>query len=83
MVFRRKFRSARKDKKLINAPKFIADGDLLKIFSKVEKNVLITKNDILNLFASRGKQFSSICSFANELREEVCGDIVFCGQQKH
>ena len=65
-----------RDKKLINAPKFIADGDLLKIFSKVEKNVLITKNDILNLFASRGKQFSSICSFANELREEVCGDIV-------
>ena len=65
-----------RDKKLINAPKFIADGHLLKIFSKVEKNVLITKNDILNLFASRGKQFSSICSFANELRDEVCGDIV-------
>lgn len=65
-----------RDKNLITGPTVAVDGDLLKIFKKTEKGVLITKKDVLDLFNSRGRQFSAICNFANELREDVCGDTV-------
>ena len=65
-----------RDKNLITAPKVKLDGDLSKIFRKVEKGSPINKNDVLNLFDSRGRQFSSICNFANELREQTCGNLV-------
>ena len=65
-----------KEKKLILAPHVVVDPDLTSIFKRVEKASPLNKKDIIQLFASRGKQFSSICSFANQLRKEACDDVV-------
>ena len=49
-------------------------------FQRVEKASPLNKKDIIQLFASRGKQFSSICSFANQLRRGMRRCCHFCGQ---
>ena len=53
-----------------------ASSSLIKIFDRVERNVALTENNIVDLFSVRGDQFNSVCKFADELRRDVNGDVV-------
>ena len=51
-------------------------SSLKKIFDQVERDIGLTENDIIDLFRVRGDQFDAVCKFADELRQDVKGDIV-------
>jgi FO synthase len=51
-------------------------GDLKKILGKARDGIALTEPEIVRLFQARGNEFLDVCSAADRLRAETCGDVV-------
>jgi FO synthase len=51
-------------------------GDIAAILSKAKRGQTLREAEIVQLFRTRGKDFAAVCRAADELREEMNGDIV-------
>jgi FO synthase len=61
---------------LITAPQVLRDGELSRILAKAQRGRTADEGEIVRLFRARDMEFSAVCRAADELREEVNGDIV-------
>ncbi len=64
------------DVALITKPHVRADGDLSRILDKMQRGRTAGEEDIVRLFRARDAEFTAVCRAADEIREDVNGDIV-------
>ena len=64
------------DLKRIVEPSEHVSSDIQEILSKVESDSLLAENEIVRLFSARGEDFNAVTQAANNIREQVNGDVV-------
>jgi FO synthase len=64
------------DVALIAKPHVLRDGELSRILAKTQRGAAADEGEIVRLFRARDAEFSVVCRAADELREDVNGDIV-------
>jgi len=64
------------DVALITAPHILRNGELSRILAKAQRGSAADERDIVRLFRARDAAFSAVCRAADDLRQDVNGDIV-------
>jgi FO synthase len=52
------------------------DGELSRILAKAQRGAVVDESEIVRLFRARDAEFSAVCRAADELRQDVNGDVV-------
>jgi FO synthase len=65
-----------RDVALITAPRQLHNGELSRILAKMQRGRAVGEQEIASLFRARDAEFSIVCRTADELREEMNGNIV-------
>jgi FO synthase len=58
------------------ASPYIASADLAPILDRAAAGRVLAENDIVRLFQARDDDFAAVCTLADDLRREVCGDAI-------
>ncbi|MEA2760239.1 MAG: synthase [Methylobacteriaceae bacterium] len=66
----------KQDVALIAKPHVLRNGELSRILAKAQRGAGADEGEIVRLFRARDSEFSVVCRAADELREEVNGNIV-------
>ena len=66
----------RDDVALITAPHMLRNGELSRVLAKAQRGSAADEDEIVQLFRARDTEFSAVCRAADELRQDVNGDIV-------
>jgi FO synthase len=61
---------------LIGKPSVRRDGELSRILAKAQRGAVVDESEIVRLFRARDAEFSAVCRAADELRQDVNGDVV-------
>jgi FO synthase len=61
---------------LIGKPNVLRGGELSRILAKTQRGVAADETEIVRLFRARDAEFSAVCRAADELREDVNGDVI-------
>ncbi len=51
-------------------------GDFTRLIAKVRDGTELNEDQIVRLFAARGDEFHELCTAADELRRQMCGDTI-------
>jgi FO synthase len=66
----------REDVALITKPRVRHNGELSRIVARTQRGAETAEDEIVRLFRARDAEFSAVCRAADELREEMNGDVV-------
>jgi FO synthase len=66
----------KQDVALITAPHVLRNGELSRILAKAQRGSAAEEGEIVRLFRARDTEFSAVCRAADELRQDVNGDVV-------
>jgi FO synthase len=66
----------KQDVALIGKPHVLRDGELSRILAKMQRGAAAGEDEIVRLFRARDAEFSAVCRAADELRQDVNGDVV-------
>jgi FO synthase len=63
------------EQRLLPAPRMVL-GDLSRIIDRAVAGRMLPEHEIVRLFRARGEEFAALCTAADALRRDVCGDTV-------
>jgi FO synthase len=66
----------KRDVALITTPHILRNGELSRILAKAQRGSAADEGEIVRLFCVRDAEFSAVCRAADELRQDVNGNIV-------
>jgi FO synthase len=61
---------------LVTRPHVLRNGDLSRILANAQRGAATNEGEIVRLFRARDTEFAAICRAADELRQEVNGEVV-------
>jgi FO synthase len=61
---------------LVTRPHVLRNGDLSRILANAQRGAATNEGEIVRLFRARDTEFAAVCRAADELRQEVNGEVV-------